>query len=132
MAYAEELGNRVLTVAFGLLLVFGILNCVLGYRILRFWMMLFGFGMGAAMGLVVGYISGTESRVLLLIAMAAGGFALGAIAFLVYRAGIFSSGSRAGTVLEHLCASSHHILYLFCVCFWVWVWEFWRFDIPGL
>lgn len=99
VAYAEELGP-VLTVAFGLLLVFGILNCVLGYRILRFWMMLFGFGMGAAMGLVVGYISGTESRVLLLIAMAAGGFALGAIAFLVYRAGIFLLGAGLGLSLS--------------------------------
>lgn len=99
VAYAEELGPM-LTIAFGILLVFGILNCVLGYRILRFWMMLFGFGMGAALGLAVGYISGTESRMLLLIAMGAGGFALGAIAFLVYRAGIFLLGAGLGLSLS--------------------------------
>ena len=30
---------------FGVVLVFGIMNCVLGYRLLRFWMMIFGFSL---------------------------------------------------------------------------------------
>ena len=37
--------------AFAVLLVFGVLNCILGYRLLRFWMMLFGFVIGAGIGL---------------------------------------------------------------------------------
>ena len=36
---------------FGVVLVFGIMNCVLGYRLLRFWMMIFGFLIGAGIGL---------------------------------------------------------------------------------
>ena len=32
---------------FGIVLVFGLMNCILGYRLLRFWMMLFGFLIGA-------------------------------------------------------------------------------------
>ena len=43
------------TVVFIVIFVFGLLNCILGYRILRFWMMLFGFGMGAGAGLVAAF-----------------------------------------------------------------------------
>lgn len=99
IAYAEELSTK-MVIVFAVLLAFGILNCVLGYRILRFWMMLFGFAIGACAGLFAGYISGTENRILLLIAMAAGGFALGAIAFLIYRAGIFLIGAGIGMFLS--------------------------------
>lgn len=99
VAYADELGLK-LTIVFAVLLAFGILNCLLGYRILRFWMMLFGFALGACLGLFAGYISGTENRMLLLIAMGAGGFALGAIAFLIYRAGIFLIGAGIGMFLS--------------------------------
>lgn len=35
--------NRFRTVIFGIILIFGIMNCILGYRLLRFWMMLGGF-----------------------------------------------------------------------------------------
>ena len=35
---------------FGIVLVFGLVNCILGYRLLRFWMMIFGFLMGAGAG----------------------------------------------------------------------------------
>lgn len=34
---------------FGIVLVFGLVNCILGYRLLRFWMMIFGFLMGAGL-----------------------------------------------------------------------------------
>lgn len=35
--------DSVSMIGFAALLVLGIINCVLGYRLLRFWMMLFGF-----------------------------------------------------------------------------------------
>ena len=47
----EEL-SVIATGVFGVLLIFGILNCLLGYRLLRFWMMLGGFGVGAGIGLL--------------------------------------------------------------------------------
>lgn len=43
--------NRFMTVIFGIILIFGIMNCILGYRLLRFWMMLGGFFVGAAIGI---------------------------------------------------------------------------------
>ena len=40
-------------IGFGILLVFGVINCILGYRLLRFWMMLFASGIlsGRAAGM---------------------------------------------------------------------------------
>ena len=34
-------------IGFTVLLIFGVINCILGYRLLRFWMMLCGFVIGA-------------------------------------------------------------------------------------
>lgn len=39
----SDLVNRFMMVIFAVILVFGVLNCILGYRLLRFWMMLGGF-----------------------------------------------------------------------------------------
>ena len=36
----SDLVNRFMMVIFAVILVFGVLNCILGYRLLRFWMML--------------------------------------------------------------------------------------------
>ena len=43
----SDLVNRFMMVIFAVILVFGVLNCILGYRLLRFWMMLCGFVIGA-------------------------------------------------------------------------------------
>ena len=42
----SDLVNRFMMVIFAVILVFGVLNCILGYRLLRFWMMLGGFLVG--------------------------------------------------------------------------------------
>ncbi len=87
------------TVVFGVIFVFGLLNCILGYRILRFWMMLFGFGMGAGLGLVAAFLSGVEGKSAYLAAMLILGVVLAAISFLIYRAGIFILGAGIGMSL---------------------------------
>ena len=46
-----QIAGTLSMVLFGVVLVFGIMNCVLGYRLLRFWMMIFGFLIGAGIGL---------------------------------------------------------------------------------
>ena len=46
-----QIAGTLSMVLFGAVLVFGIMNCVLGYRLLRFWMMIFGFLIGAGIGL---------------------------------------------------------------------------------
>ena len=45
-----QLADTLFMILFGLILVFGLMNCILGYRLLRFWMMLFGFLIGAGIG----------------------------------------------------------------------------------
>ena len=49
----SDLVNRFMMVIFAVILVFGVLNCILGYRLLRFWMMLGGFLVGGGLALVV-------------------------------------------------------------------------------
>lgn len=88
------------TVVFAVIFVFGLLNCILGYRILRFWMMLFGFGMGAGLGIIAAFLSGVEGKSIYLAAMVILGVILAAISFLIYRAGIFILGAGIGMSLS--------------------------------
>ena len=45
-------------IGFTVLLIFGVINCILGYRLLRFWMMLCGFVIGAGIGFGAAYTGG--------------------------------------------------------------------------
>lgn len=83
-------------IGFGILLVLGILNCVLGYRLLRFWMMLFGFLIGALAGFAAAYFYGVQDRMMILAIMAAAGVVLAIIVFVSYKAGIFVLGAGIG------------------------------------
>lgn len=89
---SEEIPTVVMGI-FGIVMVFGILNCVLGYRLLRFWVMLFGFASGAVSGLFLVKSMGVEDKTVYLGAMVGIGVALGIIAFLVYKVGIFLMGA---------------------------------------
>ena len=40
-----QIAGTLSMVLFGAVLVFGIMNCVLGYRLLRFWMMILDFSL---------------------------------------------------------------------------------------
>ena len=85
---------------FGVLLVFGVINCILGYRLLRFWMMLFGFVIGAGIGLGVAYSSGTQEQYVYIGAALAVGVILAILAFLIYKVGIFILGAGLGLALS--------------------------------
>ena len=54
--------SQLMVIVYGVLCVFGLLNCILGYRILRFWMMIFGFIIGAGAGFGVTYMSGVQDQ----------------------------------------------------------------------
>lgn len=95
----EQIG-RLMTVAYGVLCIFGILNCLLGYRILRFWMMIFGFIIGAGAGFGVTYLSGVQDKMVIAGAMAGLGIVLAIVSFLIYRAGIFVLGFGIGISLS--------------------------------
>lgn len=87
---------------FAALLVFGLVNCVLGYRLMRFWMMLIGLAVGAGLGYVLcRYVKiPPETRRTYLLAMLVAGFGVAAVTFLYYRAGIFLMVAALGIVLS--------------------------------
>ena len=105
MAIIERVRNMeelsvIATGVFGVILVFGILNCLLGYRLLSFWMMLGGFGVGAGAGLFIASTLEVSGRGAYLGIMAVTGIVLGGIAFLSYKVGVFVLGAGIGVSLS--------------------------------
>ena len=76
-------------VIFSLIAAFGLLNCVLGYRLLRFWAMLCGFFLGALTGYMFVSRLAMQDKIYYLGAMVGLGIIFAVIVFLIYRAGIF-------------------------------------------
>ena len=92
----SDLVNRFMMVIFAVILVFGVLNCILGYRLLRFWMMLGGFLVGGGLALVVVHTMGIQEKSTMLIAALGSGVAFAVIAFLIYKAGVFILAAGIG------------------------------------
>ena len=84
-----QITSKVQLLVFAALLVFGLLNCVLGYRLLRFWVMLFGFMAGALGGYMVVRRLPVQEKIYYLGAMIGLGIIVAVVAFLIYKAGIF-------------------------------------------
>jgi hypothetical protein len=82
-----------------LLLVVGFIICFFGYRLLRFALVLAGFGAGLALGFAVArLIPGTSQVVALVIGIVCG--VLGAvISTLLYKVGVFILGAVAGVLV---------------------------------
>ncbi len=95
----EELSTLTL-ILFGAMFLFGLLNCVLGYRLLRFWVMLGGFVIGAFSAIFLGMSFGIESRKTLLFIGVGTGVVLAIVAFLIYKAGIFLLGAGLGALIS--------------------------------
>ena len=103
-------------IGFGVLLVFGVINCILGYRLLRFWMMLCGFIIGDGVGFGLAYSSGVTEKYMYAAIMVGIGILLAVIAFVSYKIGIFilgagigigpASGSRTGSTCHAAGAGS--------------------------
>ena len=92
--------SQLMVIVYGVLCVFGLLNCILGYRILRFWMMIFGFCIGAGIGFFLVYRVGTEEKAYYMGAMLGIGVVMAVLAFMIYRAGIFILGAGLGLFLS--------------------------------
>ena len=63
----SDLVNRFMMAIFAVILVFGILNCILGYRLLRFWMMVGGFLVGGGLALIIVRTMGTQEKSMMMI-----------------------------------------------------------------
>ena len=70
-------------IAFGAVLAFGLLNSILGYRLLRFWVMLFGFGAGAAAGFMGADRLGADRPLIYFAATLGLGILVAVVAFLI-------------------------------------------------
>lgn len=92
--------NQFMVIVYGALCIFGLMNCILGYRILRFWMMIFGFLIGAGGGFAATYISGVQDKMVIAGATVGLGIVLAIVSFLIYRAGIFVLGFGIGISLS--------------------------------
>lgn len=84
------------------LTAFGILNCLFGYRLLRFWMMLAGFGLGAggAYFILRSLETPLEPSRLYILVMLVSALVLALIVFFFYRAGIFMVVSAMGAAVS--------------------------------
>ena len=74
------------------LLLAGLLQCFLGYRFLKFWITIAGFGVGLVLGYIVSSLiireTGGETYIPVIIGLAAG-LVFGFLAYKVYLAGVF-------------------------------------------
>ena len=94
-----QIAGTLSMVLFGVVLVFGIMNCVLGYRLLRFWMMIFGFLIGAGIGLFAIHQIGFGEKVYYAVGMIGVGLVLAILSFAVFKAGIFIMGAGIGLTI---------------------------------
>ena len=92
----SDLLNRFMMAIFAAILIFGVLNCILGYRLLRFWMMLGGFFVGAGLAFVIVHGMGVEQKSTWLVAMIVTGVIFAVVAFLIYKAGVFILAAGIG------------------------------------
>lgn len=101
---------------FGIVLIFGLINCILGYRLLRFWMMIFGFLMGAGMGLFGAYEAGIKGKTICIVIMLIAGVILAVISFAIFKAGIFVIGAGIGlTVTIYLIHPTTSFTFFLCL-----------------
>ena len=103
-------------IGFGVLFVLGVVNCILGYRLLRFWMMLFGFLIGAGLGFGVAYSTGVQEKYMYAVFAVVAGVVLAAIAFVSYKVGIFILGMGIGLGLgTYVIHPTTSLTFFFCL-----------------
>lgn len=103
-------------IVFGVLLIFGIINCILGYRLLRFWMMLFGFIIGAGLGFGASFFMGIEDNTIRLAVSVGVGVVLAVIVFLSYKVGIFVLGAGLGIgIAVYVLHPTSSLVFFFCL-----------------
>jgi hypothetical protein len=98
--HTMEVHSLILYGVMGILAFFGLLNCLLGYRLLRFWMMLGGFALGMAVGYFAsGALGFTEVTYIGGIAVACG-ILLAMVTFFIFKIGIFTIGAAIGLIVS--------------------------------
>lgn len=108
--------SSVSMIGFAVLLIFGVVNCLLGYRLLRFWMMLCGFVIGAGIGFGAAFSSGVTEKYMYAAFMVGAGVVLAVIAFVSYKIGIFILGAGIGIGLGiYVFHPTTSLVFFFCL-----------------
>lgn len=103
-------------IGFSVVLIFGVINCILGYRLLRFWMMLCGFAIGAGIGFGLAYSGGVTEKYMYAAIMAGTGVVLSIIAFVSYKVGVFILGAGIGIGLGiYVLHPTTSLMFFFCL-----------------
>ena len=96
----SDMFTQFYTIIFGVLLVLGILNCVFGYRLIRFWMMVGGFFVGAVLAFICVRSMDIQDKTVWGAAVIVTGIIFAVIAFLIYKAGVFLLAAGIGWALS--------------------------------
>ena len=96
----SDMFTQFYTIIFGVLLVLGILNCVFGYRLIRFWMMVGGFFVGAVLAFICVRSMDIQDKTVWGAAVIVTGIIFAVIAFLIYKAGVFLLAAGIGRALS--------------------------------
>lgn len=108
--------SNISMIGFAVLFVFGAINCILGYRLLRFWMMLCGFVIGAGIGFGIAYSGGVTEKYMYAVFMVGAGIILAVIAFVSYKIGIFILGAGIGIGLGiYVFHPTTSLVFFFCL-----------------
>ena len=121
----SDLVNRFMMAIFAVILVFGILNCILGYRLLRFWMMVGGFLVGGGLALIIVRTMGTQEKSMMMITALVTGIIFAVIAFLIYKAGVFILAAGIGwalSIIFYIQPVLHHFLHAFLLAWHLVPW----------
>lgn len=112
--------DSVSMIGFAALLVLGAINCVLGYRLLRFWMMLFGFLIGGGIGLGVAYTMGIQEKYMYAVIMIGVGSARSDRFSELQWIGIFIIGAGIELDLESMFSIRQLLWYFSSACCLAW------------
>lgn len=93
---ASDTFNELAAIVCSVILILGIMNCTLGYRLLRFWMMTGGFLAGAGIGFLILYFMDIDQKYVYLGGMLLSGILLAVVSFLIYKAGVFLLAAAIG------------------------------------
>lgn len=97
---AVENRPQMMLMILALLIIIGVITCVLGYRLLRFYMMLGGTAIGAVLGFLIMDSIENADQNYYIFGTAGIGIIFGIITFFIYRVGIFAVGAVVGFILS--------------------------------
>lgn len=93
------MNDAVIILVLGATLVFGLLECFLGYRIFKVVVAVVGFMIGGALASGIAHLVTDGNTVAILVAGVVGGIVVSVLMFMLYYVAVFVMGSMLGVML---------------------------------